>query len=282
MEPDLETAMYGNILAAVNEHSNSEVAARYAIHLAKACEARLTLIFVAGAQARLEVIRQAESALERLFLEAGARQVQVETLIQKGDPFRQISAVVREKAIDLVFSATRREDVSRRYFVKTLSRKLMLNLPCSVALVRVVHPGKFFPQKILVPFRGRPARADEKAFFVARLAAAFGAQVTLFHAPESLAGFLRRRTSPPPLPPEIEQFKRFLEELRIPSQKRLGYGPAGRAITESAAIHHDDLIIMGASERGLWASLVGGNPVEQVLRETFCNLIILLPRLPRP
>ncbi len=183
--------MYHNILAAVNEHSNSEVAARYAIHLARSCSARLTLMFVAGSHVGLEVIRQAEAALERLFVEAGARQVQVETIIQKGDPLRQISAVVREKAVDLVFSATRREDGKRRYFARTLSRQLMLQLPCSVALVRVVHPGKFFPQKILVPFRGRPALQDEKAFFVARLAAAFGAQVTLFHAPESLAGFFR-------------------------------------------------------------------------------------------
>jgi nucleotide-binding universal stress UspA family protein len=279
--------MYHNILAAVNEHSNSEVAARYAIHLARACRARLTLMFVAGPQAGLEAIRPAEAALERLFLEAGANQVEVESLIQKGDPLRQISTVVRQKAMDLVFSATRREDVSRRYFVKTLSRKLMLNLACSVALVRVVHPGKFFPQKILVPFRGRPALQDEKAFFVARLAAAFEAQVTLFHAPESLAGFFRGSIpisplAPPPLPPEIEQFNQYLEELHIPSQKRLGYGPPGRAITEAAAIHHDDLIIMGASERRLWESLVGGNPVEQVLRETPCNLIILLPRVPRP
>jgi nucleotide-binding universal stress UspA family protein len=198
---------------------------------------------------------------------------------------RQISAVVREKDVDLVFSATRRQDVNRRYFARTLSRQLMLQLPCSVALVRVVHPGRIFPQKILVPFRGRPALQDEKAFFVARLAAAFGARVTLFHAPESLAGFFRGSmpiAPQAPLPPEIEQFNQYLEELHIPSQTRLGYGPPGRAITEAAAIHHDDLIIMGASERGLWESLIGGNPVEQVLRETPCNLIILLPKVMRP
>jgi nucleotide-binding universal stress UspA family protein len=151
----------------------------------------------------------------------------------------------------------------------------------------VVHPGKIFPQKILVPFRGRTALQDEKVFFVSRLATAFGAQVTLFHAPESLAGFLRgsiplsHLAPTPPLPREMEEFTQYLEECRIPAEKRLGYGPPGRAITEAAAIHHDDLIIMGASERGLWESLLGGNPVEQVLRETPCNLIILLPRLRR-
>jgi nucleotide-binding universal stress UspA family protein len=277
--------MYHHILAAVNEHSNAEVAARYAIHLARACEARLTLMFVAGPRIGPDVSQQAEAALERLLHEAVTLQVEVTTRSQKGDPLGQISTFVRENAVDLVFSATRREDVRRRYFAKTLSRQLILRLPCSVALVRVVHPGKIFPQKILVPFRGRQALQDEKAFFVSRFATAFGAQVTLFHAPESLAGFYRGRipVSPlvpkPPLPQELEEFTKYLEECRIPFQKRLGYGPPGRAITEAAAIHHDDLIIMGASERRLWESFIGGNPVEQVLRETPCNLIILLPRL---
>jgi nucleotide-binding universal stress UspA family protein len=277
--------MYQHILAAVNEHSNSEVAARYAIHLSRACGARLTLMFVAEPRAGPEVIRQAEAALARLRNEAEGLQVEAQTFSHKGDPWQQISAVVRDRAIDLVFSATRREDMHRRYFVRTLSRQLILRLPCSVALVRVVHPGKIVPHKILVPFRGRASLQDEKAFFVAGLAKAFGARVTLFHASESLTGFLRRSLprSPlgpaPPLPREMEEFNRYLTEQEIPAERRLGYGPPGRAITEAAAVHHEDLIVMGASERGLWESLVGGNPVEQVLRETPCNLIILLPRL---
>jgi nucleotide-binding universal stress UspA family protein len=35
--------------------------------------------------------------------------------------------------------------------------------------------------------------------------------------------------------------------------------------------------VMGASERGLVRSMIGGNPVEAVLRETPCNLMILKP-----
>jgi nucleotide-binding universal stress UspA family protein len=34
---------------------------------------------------------------------------------------------------------------------------------------------------------------------------------------------------------------------------------------------------MGASERSLLKSIIRGNPVEEVLRETPCNLIILRP-----
>jgi nucleotide-binding universal stress UspA family protein len=36
---------------------------------------------------------------------------------------------------------------------------------------------------------------------------------------------------------------------------------------------------MGASERSLLSSFIRGNPVENVLRETTCDLIILRPRL---
>jgi nucleotide-binding universal stress UspA family protein len=280
--------MYRKILAAVNEYSNSELAARYAISLAQACQAKLTLIFVAAKGMDLGLMRQAEAALERLFLEAAAKSLEVESIVKKGEPWRQISAVVREHGINLAFSATRHEDVSRRYFTQTVARKLMLYLPCSVALVRVVHPGQIFPQNILVPYRGRPAHPEEKAFFVGKLAEAFGAAVTLFHAPEPISRFfadLRRGKPPEPekhISREVDRFFDYLKQHRISPQKRLGHGPAGRAITVEAALKRHDLIIMGASERGLWESLVSGNPVEEVLRETPCNLIILLPRLKRP
>lgn len=51
-----------------------------------------------------------------------------------------------------------------------------------------------------------------------------------------------------------------------------------RSITIEAASKRHDLIIMGASERSLPASILKGNPVEDVLRETHCNLIILKPQ----
>ena len=111
----------------------------------------------------------------------------------------------------------------------------MLNLPCSVALVRVVHPGRISPKKILVPYRGRPAHPEEKAFFVGKLAEAFGASVTLFHAPEPISKFfadLRRGKPPGPgkqISREIDRFISYLEQHRISPQKRFGHGPSGRA-----------------------------------------------------
>lgn len=275
--------MYRHILAAVNEYSNSEVAARYAVRLAEVCEARLSLIFVAPPGVRREVLKPAEAALERLFLEAEARGVAVESSLKAGDPFLRLAALVEEREVDLVFAATRHEDVSRRYLVRTLSRKLLRHLPCAVALVRVVHPGRISPRNILVPFRGRPSHPREKAFFVARLAQAFGARVTLFLVSEPLPGFLAAPSPRGSLPPEktlqeLERFAACLEQEGVVPERRLGQGPVGRAITVEAALKRNDLIIMGAAERGLWESLTGGNPVEEVLRDTPCNLIIFRPR----
>ena len=163
----------------------------------------------------------------------------------------------------------------------------MLHLPCSVALVRVVHPGRISPKKILVPFRGRPAHPEEKAYFVGKLAEAFDAAVTIFHAPKSMTRFFHglTRVERPEMErhiaPDIERFITYLEGHHISLERRLGQGLPGRAITVEAALQRNDLIIMGASERGLWESLISGNPVEVVLRETPCNLIIFLPRLKR-
>ncbi|MCK7472385.1 MAG: cation-transporting P-type ATPase [Desulfomicrobium escambiense] len=67
----------------------------------------------------------------------------------------------------------------------------MLRLPCSVAMVRVVHMGKVHPRRILVPLRSRMSRIEERSCFVARLASSFGSTVTLFHLSSPLTSFFQ-------------------------------------------------------------------------------------------
>jgi nucleotide-binding universal stress UspA family protein len=69
----------------------------------------------------------------------------------------------------------------------------------------------------------------------------------------------------------------YLRDYRMPLEGRMAPGAVGRGITMEAASRRHDLIIMGASRRSLWSSLWRGNPLEDVLRETPCNLIILKP-----
>ena len=70
----------------------------------------------------------------------------------------------------------------------------------------------------------------------------------------------------------------YLEEHKIEHEGLLLPGRTARNITIEAFAKRHDLIVMGASERSLWATLLKGNPVEEVLREAPCDLIILKPR----
>jgi nucleotide-binding universal stress UspA family protein len=276
--------MYKKILAAVNEFTNSELAARYAVALSQSCQAKLFLVFIAQEGIDKDTFKQAESALERLRAETDGRGIEVESVIERGDPFQKIYDMVNKEHIDIVFTATRREDVSKRFFIKTLARELMINLPCSVAMARVVRMGKIHPKNILIPLRGHMTHLEERACFVARLAQAFNAQVTLFHQHRPVTSYFQGEIHLKPaereeyIPKDIEDFTGFLKRYDIGHEKRTGYGTISKSITIEAAYRRNDLIVMGASERSLFKSIMRGNPVEEVLRETPCNLIILRPK----
>ncbi|MEW5744382.1 MAG: universal stress protein [Nitrospirota bacterium] len=277
--------MYARILAAVNEFTNSEIAARYALALAKACRAKLLLVFVAEAPVTPSAFRRAESALERLFIEAERQGIEVESITEEGDPVRKIRETVREQDVDLVVIATRREDIERRFFIRTRARDLMTRLPCSVAMARVVHMGKGHPRDILVPLKGRLSYIDERAYFIGKLAEGLDSRLTLFHLPRPLTTLFRgeaplsvaEREQRPSR--DIECFIEHLKKYGVVHERRTGSGRIARSITTEAAFKKNDLIIMGASERSLLRSMVSGSPVEQVLREAPCNLIIFKPRL---
>jgi nucleotide-binding universal stress UspA family protein len=276
--------MYKKILAAVNEFTNSESAARYAIALSQSCQAKLLLVFIAQKGIDKDTFRRAESALERLLAETDGRGIDVESIIERGDPFQKIYDMVNKDHIDIVCTATRREDISKRFFVKTLARELMLKLPCSVAIVRVVHMGKIHPKNILVPLRGHMTHLEERACFVAKLAQSFNARVTLFHQHSPTTSYFHGEIHLKPaereeyIPKDIEDFTGFLKRYDIGHEKRTGYGTISKSINIEAAHRRNDLIVMGASERGIFKSIISGNPVEEVLRETLCNLIILRPK----
>ena len=275
--------MYKKILVAINEFTNSEIAALYALALAKACRSRLFLVFAAEEVIGQNAFRHAEEALVRLFAAAEGMGIEVESSTVKGAPFKTISDVVREHGIDLVFTATRREDIQKRFYVRTHAREFMMKLPCSVAMVRVVEMGRTHPRNILVPLKGHLSQVEERAYFTAKLAQGFNARTTLLHLPGPITGVLQSREQERYSGPEkhkskgVEDFISHLEQYKVQHERRTAQGSVARSITTEAAFRKNDLIIMGASERGLFKSLLRGNPVEDVLRETPCNLIVFRP-----
>ncbi|MDH4231048.1 MAG: universal stress protein [Nitrospirota bacterium] len=276
--------MYKKILAAVNEHINSEVAARYALRLAKQLEAELFFCFVAEESMPQHTRCTAEDAVNRLYTEALDLNIRAERISILGDPVAEIGKIVRHEKIGLVFAATRREDIERRFYSGTVARSLSLKLPCSVALVRVVHMGKIHPSKILVPLKARVNKVKERAYFTAKMAEAFGGKIIVFHATKPITRFFHGEIHLTPvewekrLPKDISDFNAYIRKSDIELEGLLLPGHTSKGITIEAAAKRHDLIIMGASERPLFTFVLKGSPVEAVLRETPCDLIILNPR----
>lgn len=275
--------MYRKILAAVNEHVNSEIAARYALHLAKQAGARIYFCSIGEKGIGGRDFRTAEEAVKRLSTRAQELGVPSECILKTGDPAVQLGKISVAEDIDLVFAATRHEDMKKRFYARTTGRQLLLNLACSMALVRVVHMGRIHPHEILVPLKARIDHISDRAEFTAMLARAFDAKVHLFHVTEPLRKFFRGEIHLTPIewadkiPPDISRFIGHIESHGVEHEKRLVPGRTGRAIAIEAAARRRDLIIMGASKRGPLDFLLRGNPVEEVLRDTPCNLIILKP-----
>ncbi len=276
--------MYKKVLSAVNEHLNSEIAARYALNLAKTCGAKFYICFIAEKNILKHSFDKAEEAMRRLFIEAEKMNVRVESIAETGEPVKEIEKIVRHEGIDIVFASTRREDVQKRFYAGTVARSLSLKLPCSVALVRVVHAGKIHPKKILAPVKAMIDHIKERAYFTARMAESFYSKIFIFHATKPITKFFHGEIHLTPaqwesrLPKDIKEFMEHLMKYEIVHEGRLAPGITARSITIEAASKRHDLIIMGASERSMLSSILKGNPVEDVLRETPCDLIILKPR----
>lgn len=276
--------MYKRILTAVNEHLNSEIAARYAVNLARITGAKLYLCFVAEKGQAAESINRAEEAIKRLFIEAEQIGINTEAITETGDPVRKIGKIVRSEEIDIIFASTRREDIQRRFYSGTVARRLSINLPCSVALVRIAHTGRIYPKEILIPLKARIDHVEERVYFTAKIAQAFGSKVFIFHSPEAVSKFFHGEIHLTPLeweeklPKGISDFMEHMKRYRIVHVGRSVPGSIGRMITIEAFSKRHDLIIMGASQRSMLSSILRGNPVEEVLRNTPCDLVILKPR----
>jgi nucleotide-binding universal stress UspA family protein len=275
--------MYKKILATVNEHFNSEIAAGYALNLAKACNSKLYLCFIAEKGISQHDTSKAENAVKRLFNDANAAGITTEAITETGDAVEEIAKIVRYKGIDIVFAATREEKAQKKFHAGAVTRRLLSKLPCSVAIVKVVHTGKIHPHRILVPLKAKILHIKEKACFTAKMAEGFNSKVLIFHVTRPVTKFFHGEVHLTPaqwedrLPEDIKDFMNHFRKHIVEFESKISPGAAAKNITIEAAAKRHDLIIIGASERNMLSSLLKGNTVGEMLQETPCNLIILKP-----
>lgn len=286
---------FKKILVAVDGSFHAGIAARYSFALAGTFNAKLFVAAVITKEMDEDEEKAAAAAVAKVLDEAADirpnippdippnRPTDIEGVLLKGDIISAIDRFVRDNKIDLVIASTRGPHRDRRFFVRSVTSGLMSRLPCSVIGIKVTHPGRSIrPKKVLVPVIGDDFHIQERADIAEALHGRFASRISVFHVIE-LAALSIKRLDPQKkerLIASAEQsLASFMDELSrrgIDAGRKIVIGRNAREEVISEASHHKyDLIIVGATTRNILKRVVSGNPVEEILRDTPCDVMLL-------
>ena len=257
---------YRKIFSVVNEHTASTVTARYAISLAAADKAELILYAAHGEGIDETILHHTERHLDHLSTVAFELGIAVTRITETGSITRLLPQRVQAERADLVFYPLTPGERYGATLPRHTVHHLLRTIRCDLAIVRIVHMGKPHPRCILVPLGGIIGDRERRVLFIAALAKSFHSQVTLFHL---TAGIAEKE-----MPGDIARFREELRRHHVAVQDRSGRGHIGRSITVEAITRHNDLIVIGASERGPLRRLFFGNPAGDVMRQPPCNALL--------
>jgi len=257
---------YRKIISVINEHTASTVTARYAISLAASDEAELVLYAAHGEGADETILRHTERHRDHLFTVALERGIAVTRITDVGAITTLLPQRVQADRADLVFYPLTPGERYGETLPKHTVYHLLRTIRSDLAIMRIVHMGRPDPRRILVPLGGLIGDRERRVLFIAALAKSFHSQVTLFHL---TAGIAEKE-----MPGDIARFREELRRHHVAVQDRSGRGHIGRSITVEAITRHNDLIVLGASERGPLRRLFFGNPAGDVMHQPPCNALL--------
>ncbi|WP_346380668.1 universal stress protein, partial [Acidithiobacillus sp.] len=256
---------YRTIVAVITEHSGSTVTASYAIALAAATKARLVLYAAHAEGTGEKVLRRTEHHIDHLFAVAFDHGIAVTAINEIGPITRLLPKRVLAEGADLVFYPLLPNEQYGATVQTHTVHLLLRTVGADLAVMRIMHMGKPHPHRILVPLAGYVADRERRTSFLATLGQSFHAQLTLFHRLDN------RKKSPPD---DIAAVHNALRLQHLEVLERSSKGQIAKTIAMEAISHHHDLIVMGASERGMLRRLLFGNPAGDVMQHPPCNVII--------
>jgi len=278
---------FKKILVAVDGSFHAGIAARYSFALAGTFNAKLFVAAIITKEMDEHEEKAVAAAVAKVLDEATDLQtnipIDIEGVLLKGDVISAIERFVRDNKIDLVIASTRGPHRDRRFFVRSVTSGLMSRLSCSVIGIKVTHPGRSIrPKKVLVPVIGDNFHIQERADIAEALHGRFASGISVFHVIE-LAALSIKRLDPQKkerLIASAEQsLASFMDELSrrgIDAGRKIVIGRNAREEVISEASHHKyDLIIVGTTTRNIVKRVVSGNPVEEILRDTPCDVMLL-------
>lgn len=267
---------YARVLAVVTDETASLVVARYGLALAGAAGAELTLLGIAGDDADPADVRRMEHHLDHIDSEIERSGISATIIRERGTA----RCIVAERA--------RRENAGLVLCGSGSGGLLLPQLAADLVICRIVHLGRPFPRRILVPLGGVIAGIDARARFIGLLARAFGSEITLFHRPprssrgwhdvvrDDAVGMRHALT------PDIARLREQLARQEVRVTERIGAGGIARSIIIEAASRHSDLIVTGASERGTFRRLLFGSPAGDIMTHAPCNAMLFRAAPVRP
>ena len=283
---------YRKIFSVINEHTASTVTARYPISLAAAGKAEL-ILYAAHAKGSDEtVLRHTDRHLDHLFALALELDIPVTRINEVGDignllprrvqaekadlvfyplsPYERYGAsltlINRISALTKIFPARKAREISSNLLNRHTVHHLLRTISSDLSIVRVVSMAKPHPRHILMPLGKAISDMEHRLVFITELARSFHSHVTLFH--------LSAERDAKGLPDDITQFRKQLQQQDIQVLERSGKGQIGKSIAVEAITRHNDLIVLGASERGLLRRMFYGNPAGDVMHQPPCNTIL--------
>ena len=274
---------YKKIVVTVDGSFHASVAARYSYLFAQVYHSKLFIVTVITKDMNDKSEKTASYSVAKIIDEARVYGIDCEGVILKGDVIEAINKFVRENRIDILISSTRRPQKEGRYFVKSVTSKLMSGVPCTVIAIKISHPGRSLRSKrVLVPVIGDGYADRERADIISALSDRFDSSITVFHVNELSASGIKRleRHEQEKLIEEGEKkIASFMKELRVrgihASEKIVSGSKVRNEIIYEASHHKYDLIILGTTKRNIIKRAVSGSPVEEILRDTPCDVMLL-------
>lgn len=260
---------YRRILTVVNEQTASTVIARYAISMAIACKASLILYANHDKGTNETTLRHTDRHLTHLNSIAAELDIPVTRITEAGDICKQLPKRASGESVDLLFYPLMPNEQYGANFHQHPVHRLLRTIKSDLAIMRAVTMAKPHPRHILMPLGVAVSDTERRLLFIAALAVSFHAQVTLLH--------LTAHESPQRMPVQVTEFREQLQQRQITVLERHSRGPIGKTIRVEAITRHHDLIVLGASDRGIVKRLFFGNPAGDVMHKPPCNIILFRP-----
>ena len=227
--------------------------------------------------------KNATYSIDKVLDEARESGIDAEGVVLEGDVVKAIDRYAGANEIDLIIVSTRRPYKDRRFFARSVTSTLMSKLPCSVIAMKITHPGRSVRSKrVLVPVIGDGHWDRERADIVKALVDKFDSKITVFHVIERTDSYIKGldKSDKERLTASAEKrVSSFMDELRgrgISVSEKIVLGSKVRDEIISEASHHKyDLIIAGTTMRNIIKRVVSGNPVEEILRDTPCDVMLV-------